>query len=177
MGVKFIPIFIVIVCLMYTTVWAESYWNLELNNKRADSTNSSAKSEEYKKYENDMVMGYFMALVPGFVVHGAGNFYAGNGKRGLLLLGLGSVGLIGSFLYAMGNVSASLTSGDVSTAGHIVGAVSLIMFFGSWIWDIATVEKEIRKRHPQNVHIMVGPIPSCNDYSHPVFGLKFSFNF
>ena len=65
-----------ILLLLHTALPAESYLRLELDNHRSDNAKQGNKARESgtsTEYEDDLVMGYFMAIVPGFFIHGAGN--------------------------------------------------------------------------------------------------------
>ena len=155
---RLIIITVLIMCLT-STLMAESYWHLALNDDSEDDADDSEiwswydPEEAYQEFEDDLVLGYFVAIVPGFFVHGAGNMYAGNGKRGLTLLGLELLSLVGLFFYGM--AGSSMLSSDVKTEIRIVGGVSFALFFGTWFWDIITVGEAVRDRHPDVVGLNI----------------------
>jgi hypothetical protein len=164
---RLIIIPVLILCLT-SSLMAESYWNLALNDDSGEDSDDSEiwswydPEEEYKEYEDDLMLGYFVAIVPGFFVHGAGNMYAGNGKRGLTLLGLEIVSLVGLFFYAMAEFGSSMSNSDVKTEGKVIGGVSFALFFGTWFWDVITVGQAVRDRHPDVVGMKVESKSSAN---------------
>ncbi|MBD3216778.1 MAG: hypothetical protein GF310_00785 [candidate division Zixibacteria bacterium] len=160
---KIARLFIVIILILCLTssLMAESYWSLALNDDSEDDSGDSEvwswydPQEAYQEFEDDLMLGYFVAIVPGFFVHGAGNMYAGNGKRGLTLLGLELLSLVGLFFYAMAEFGSSMSNSDVKTEGKVIGGVSFALFFGTWFWDIITVGGAIRDRHPDVVGLKI----------------------
>ena len=172
MKTKCIFTIIVLLFLQSATLWADSYWNLSLDTDQQEGGTYDANArEEYKK---DVLIGYFMAIVPGFFVHGAGNFYAGNAKRGTAILFIGTLSTV-AFVY--GGIAGAGGEGEMTTFGKIWMATSITLFFGTWLWDIMTVQDSIQDRH-QPVNLSIGPVQSI-DYSHndPVFGLNLSISF
>ena len=171
---------LLISCLICSVASADSYWNLSLNDNGSNSKNETGEKSPADKaqeaYLNDLYLGYFIAIVPGFYVHGLGNMYAGNWGRGLILFGveLASIPII--FLYGMG-----LADGEgegPNAAGHILGITVIGLFFGTWLWDIGTVGGQVGKRHPNRVKVHCGPLPlKSTQYNSPVFGLSLSINF
>lgn len=97
----------------------------------------------------DPNMALVYAAVPGFIVHGAGHFYAGNEKTGFVLLGiefvgilLGGIGTLREFGEAMGAAEES-PSPDL----YLLGAA--ILFFGTWTYDLIQAPSEVRKYNEQ----------------------------
>ena len=180
MKIKHIVSVIVLIFLLHTTLWADSHWNLSLNSDQQDEGKYDQKKQEKKlreEYKRDVMIGYLMAIGPGFIVHGAGNFYAGNSKRGAVMCIAGVVGTLGIFLYEISK-GLSENHGELSTRGKIVLAGSITLFFGSWLWDIATVEDSIRDRYPPSVKLSIAPLRINNRYdNHAVWGLNLSINF
>jgi uncharacterized MAPEG superfamily protein len=180
MKIKCVICLLLLLCLVYSQLSAESYWNLSLNEQEKDSADRRAEvaRKANKAYENDLIMGYFIALVPGLLVHGAGNIYAGNETRGLILLGVEGVSLVGLYFYALAAVTIVDSPKDPSTAENMLGAVSAAIFLGSWVWDIATVGGEIRKRHPAGVRVEFGALPSIDEHrDSPAFGVNLGIRF
>ena len=152
---------IVLIFLQSAILWGDSYWSLSLDTGQQDdpSDERQKKSDMIDNYEKDMLLGYFMAAVPGFFVHGAGNFYAGNVRRGAVLCLAGVVSSCGIILYNMGQ-ALDESSEPPTTGAKIWYGISLTLFFGSWLWDIMTVQDSIEDRHPSGANISFGPIQS-----------------
>ena len=175
MKIKCVICLLLLLCFVYSQLSAESYWNLSLNEQEKDSADRRAeeRSKANEDYANDLVTGYFFAFVPGFFVHGAGNLYAGNVDRGLILMGVEAVSIVGIFFWGMAHWST-----DISTGMHIVGYTSYALFFGSWMWDIFTVGGEIQKRHPARVRVEFGALPSIDEHrDSPAFGVNLGIRF
>jgi hypothetical protein len=84
----------------------------------------------------DPNMALFYAVVPGFVVHGAGHFYAEAKTTGWILIG-GEVISLGLLTYAIGvgigeSTNGSSSNGDAEIAGIIGGT----LFVSTWICDM-----------------------------------------
>ncbi len=107
----------------------------------------------YKEYERPDSLklkspntALFYALVPGFVVHGAGHFYAGKTKTGVILL---SMGTAGGVMVIGGGIGAAFATSGVSTRGQIVIATGAILFIGSWLYDVFVAPKVVEKEREQ----------------------------
>ncbi len=180
MKIKYVIFLLLLLCLVYSQLSAESYWNLSLKEHASDSVDirTIEHRKDDKAYENDLVLGYFIALGPGFFVHGAGNIYAGNGTRGLILMGVEALSIMGIFAYGMAQWGASERGEDVGAGVYIMGFTSFCLFFSSWVWDIATVGGEIQKRHPAGVRVEFGALPSIDgNGSDPAFGVNLGIRF
>jgi hypothetical protein len=172
MNMKKIISALLILLMIHTALPAETYLRLELDNHgsdNSDNVNGTQESQISKNYEDDMVMGYFMAIGPGIIVHGAGNMYAGKWPRGLLMFHAGLLGLYLLLAYAMGE--NRWEEGDHTW--YYLGALTL--FFGSYAWDIATVGGAIRERHPEGAQINFGILPGNDKNEHMLFGMRISF--
>jgi TM2 domain-containing membrane protein YozV len=101
----------------------------------AQQTNDSAKVADFesRKLKNPW-LAFGIALVPGAIIHGAGHFYAGRIGTGFVLLGSE---LIGTGLIGVGLISGIETITGEPREGWVIELeVGLILFVGSWIYDI-----------------------------------------
>ncbi|UCB51680.1 MAG: hypothetical protein JSV10_06735 [Candidatus Zixiibacteriota bacterium] len=74
------------------------------------------------------------ALVPGFVVHGAGHFYAGEKTAGWVLAG-GEILSVCLIAYAVGvSESGNGSTSDGNT--EIIGVFGGLLFAGTWMYDV-----------------------------------------
>lgn len=106
-----------------------------LNLLFAQQTNDSAKVANFdsRKLKNPWVA-FGIALVPGSIVHGAGHFYAGKIGTGFVLLGSE---LVGTGLIVVGLVGGVETITGEPREGWVIELeVGLVLFVGSWIYDI-----------------------------------------
>ena len=102
---------------------------------------SAKSSESFDEYHERLYMGYFIAFVPGFFVHGAGNMYGGRMRVGLTLF---SLGLSSSYLL----IASSLNEyGNHSTKDTLIIIGAVVVFLGTWIYDIATVDSAVREKY------------------------------
>jgi hypothetical protein len=169
---------LLILLLLHTALTAESYLRLELDNHRTENADTGKQKQTSgisKEYGDDLVMGYFMAIVPGFFVHGAGNMYADHWRTGLILSGVELVGIICFLAYAIPRAFNENNEGDETDKSILLLAVSNILFFGSYAWDIVTVGGAISERHPEGARISMGILPGNNENEHMLFGVRISF--
>jgi len=171
---------ILISCLTCSVASADSYWNLSLNENADNTSKSSGRSDQYYSYNRNVVTGYFIALVPGFFVHGLGNMYAENYGAGLMMLGLEAASL-GVFIIAAA-INSDEGSDNMSikfdAKSSVLAYVSLGLFLGSWVWDFITVGGEIEKRQKRKkVQVMFGQLPTFDSRNDPAFGLNLSISF
>lgn len=106
-----------------------------LNLLFAQQTNDSAKVANFdsRKLKNPWIA-FGIALVPGSIVHGAGHFYAGKIGTGFVLLGSE---LVGTGLIVVGLVGGIETITGEPREGWVIELeVGLVLFVGSWIYDI-----------------------------------------
>jgi hypothetical protein len=165
--------------MMHTALPAESFLKMELDNHQndnADKGNGTQEAQISKKYEDDLVMAYFMAIVPGFFVHGAGNMYAGKWPRGLILFNAGLLGTIG-ILRCTFTVSGENYWEEDANSDTWLLLGSLVLFFGSYAWDIFTVGSAIGDRHPESARFSMGMLPgkSLDNKEQMLFGIRISF--
>lgn len=91
------------------------------------------------------LVAFFIALIPGFVIHGLGYTYAGNKKAAVTL---GSIELLsivsfgaGMVLIAVGSITEAVTIGFADTEGNFNLAGTLVIggiagFIGTWVIDV-----------------------------------------
>ena len=138
---------LLMLCFACSSVSAATYWDLSLerhleNSNLPETQNQTDTSDEYVK---DIRMGYFYAVVPGFVVHGAGNMYGGRIGTGLTLFSLEVISVIGFTAAELQGWMGNSYGDDDKYAVIKVG--SIILFFGTWIYDILTVDTAIKTKH------------------------------
>jgi hypothetical protein len=119
-----------------------------LNLLFAQQTNDSAKVANFepRKLKNPWIA-LGIALVPGSIVHGAGHFYAGRIGTGFVLLGseLVGTGLIGvGLIRGIGTITGEPREGWV-----IELEVGLVLFVGSWIYDVVASPFAVMKRNQE----------------------------
>lgn len=114
--------------------------------------NSGGHTIYYPGYKSESTA-FFLALFPGFFVHGLGHFYAGDYTTGIILLGLGMLIVPGSIAEAAYAVADNKDDEGGVNAAHVAFGVGLAAFLGSWIYDIAhssvAVEKYNEKARAQ----------------------------
>lgn len=89
----------------------------------------------------------FYAVVPGFFVHGAGHFYAGEKTTGWMLVA-GEVLSLGMMTYAVGaGFAASMGGAPPSNDDDMIGIAGAILFISTWVYDIAGSPVAVQKRN------------------------------
>ncbi len=179
MKLIWVACFLLICGFAFSSLSAESYWNLSLNSNGENPATPEKDNpiEMSESYIDDLRMSYFMALVPGFVVHGAGNFYGGRTGTGLTLLSLELVSIYGILRTEwhgwMGNTNSEDDKNDIIKVG------SLILFFGTWIYDIVTVDSAIKDKYEdKKVRIsFLSPAKTSNEQRSYVMLLNLSIDF
>ena len=161
---------------------ADSHWNLALEDDGQSTEESSDNANQRRPYNRSAGVGFFMALVPGFFMHGLGNMYAGNTGTGFIMLctEAGSIGvlMLAFAVNTKGNGSGEPFDIKFDGAANVLLCISAGMFFGSWIWDIVTVGDEIQKRQKKRkVQVLFGQLSRIDSRNDPVFGLNLSINF
>jgi hypothetical protein len=111
-----------------------------------------------------------LAIVPGFLVHGSGHFYAGRPGTGALLLAAEVGSLYLTYLGVQDIQAASQNAdpadpdytGDTSQLSRGVGyaAVGIVIFLGSWLYDlagapIAVQEQEAKRKQASQTQGMI----------------------
>ncbi len=114
--------------------------NLVLSEQVYDSTRLSTRTSFKLK---SPYMAVFYSVIPGTVLHGAGHVYAGKIGTGLALFGAELAGL--------GLMSAGAIAGfgeeESSDRGETAGFVGLVLFFGSWVYDLIESPVAVNKRN------------------------------
>ena len=102
-----------------------------LTSTQIDSVNKGSSQSDSLRLKNPNTA-LLIAVVPGFVFHGSGHFYARKSLTGLALFATESVGLV---LWLQGSNFMGGSSGgpDSERAKFIIG---MGLFFGSWAYDL-----------------------------------------
>ena len=174
MRIKVLICMVLCTTLLCTTINAESYWNLALednSHSTDDQKQSKQSSQTYKEYHDDLLKGYLMAIFPGFIIHGLGNMSAGNGRFGGALLAVEISSLIGFFLFALSGIDGS--------SSEDIGVLSSVLFFGSWLLDIFTVGRAVKAKYKKRkVEISIlQPMPGKSMYKDCIGLVSLSINF
>ena len=92
-------------------------------------------------------MAIFYAVFPGFLVHGAGHFYAGENKIGWRLVAGEAVSLV-MMTYAVGVGFAEAMGGsDRGNDDDLIGIAGAILFISTWVYDLAGSPVAVQKRN------------------------------
>ena len=106
---------------------------------------SGQMNSEYKGYKQADSLklknpntALFYAAVPGFIVHGAGHFYAGKSETGIILF---TTGVIGGVMIASGAINTGWAEGWSTTEsserkGQALLITGGVLFLGSWLYDM-----------------------------------------
>jgi|GEM_PF-1056589 hypothetical protein len=123
-------------------------WN-EVRLIKHTTTGSSWLEETYITKEdaevNSLVVpldentGLQKAFFPGFIMHGAGQFYAKNQNMGMSLLSAEIVSVIIMGI-SLNEVLGPNDQGDSLNVSRIVFFSGLTMFAASWLWDVFTAK-------------------------------------
>jgi hypothetical protein len=102
-----------------------------LTASQIDSVNKGSSQSDSLRLKNPNTA-LLIAVIPGFVFHGSGHFYARKSLTGLALLATESVGLMvwrrgGNFLGS---------SGGGTDAEQVQFIIGMALFFGSWAYDL-----------------------------------------
>lgn len=102
-----------------------------LTSSQIDSVNKGSVQSDTLRLRNPNTA-LLIAVVPGFVFHGSGHFYARKSLTGLALVAVEATGLI---LWLRGSNFMGGSSGgpDTEQAEFITG---MALFFGSWAYDL-----------------------------------------
>lgn len=116
----------------------------------------------------------FLALVPGFIIHGLGHYYAGYPRTGnVLLITEGS-----SFVFFFLAFGLALDDSDsIDTAG-VLAVGAFFGFLGSWAYDIIGAPLVIRKNNKkvlENLSVHPWYLPSGKDSGR--FGIQLRFRY
>jgi hypothetical protein len=142
---------------------AEAAWNgpssFLLAQHREDSIGvQGVGSRELK----DAGVAFLYAAGPGFLVHGAGHFYAGKTKTGAVLLGSEVVGGALLFIGAFGKGVSQMEGGEPWEYGDILMVFGGILFLGSWAYDMIGAPLAVQKENREllkrsNLHLEFDP--------------------
>jgi len=125
-----------------------NYWSYLYTQEsgRMDSIYKGDKKTDSLKLKNPNTA-LFYAAVPGFFVHGAGHFYAGKSKIGMILL---TTGTLGGLMFIVGEFAAAWQKHDITTGTEITIIAGGTLFFGTWLYDIFRAPKIVEA---QNINI------------------------
>ena len=115
-------------------------------NQSAADTVSSKSLKNKNLILKDPNEALFYAIVPGFVVHGAGHFYAGETKTGIALL---ATELVSFGFYVVGVLEGlgETESGEDHSGAYFATAV--VLFMGSWGFDIFRAPMMVMKQNQE----------------------------
>jgi hypothetical protein len=118
-------------------------------NQSPDDTGRSKYANNKSLRLKDPNKALLYAAIPGFVVHGAGHFYAGKTKTGLLLLGTELVAF--AFLVQSALLDwAEAESGAKQPVDPVVPlAIGTVLFYGCWLYDLFASPGEVKKRNEE----------------------------
>jgi hypothetical protein len=85
------------------------------------------------------------AIIPGFIVHGAGHFYAGEKTTGWILVA-GEALSLSLLTYSIGVGIGESTNGSTSNGeAEIIGIFAGTLFLGSWVYDLIGAPKAVQR--------------------------------
>ncbi len=127
--------------------------SLSLAQHQQDSIRvNGAVSTELK----DPEVALLYAAVPGFFVHGAGHFYAGEKTTGWVLVG-GEILSLCIMTYAVGIGLSESTNGSISSRdADVIGIFGGALFVGTWVYDIMGAPLAV---HKENQRLLQGNRP------------------
>jgi TolB-like protein/TM2 domain-containing membrane protein YozV len=99
--------------------------------------------EDYESLKKDRTIATFLALFPGMLLHGIGNFYAGDTQTGLWLLGLEGLSIA-----MMGLGSLTFPSAPDPAIGALV--IGELVFIATWVYDIILTQSAL-ERYNENL--------------------------
>jgi hypothetical protein len=89
------------------------------------------------------------AIIPGFIAHGAGHFYAGEKTTGWILVA-GEALSLSLLTYSIGVGIGESTNGSTSNGeAEIVGIFAGTLFLGSWIYDLIGAPKAVQRNNQE----------------------------
>jgi hypothetical protein len=128
-------------CKQETYVSRKHWENIRLhhsyNSFFAQQTQDTArtKTPDSLKLKNPNVA-FFYAFVPGFFVHGAGHFYAGEKKTGWILVA-GEVVSLGVLTFsALVGLGESMDGSPTTIDIDALALAGTIIFIGTWVYDL-----------------------------------------
>ncbi|MGB2696486.1 MAG: hypothetical protein WBD28_01345 [Candidatus Zixiibacteriota bacterium] len=115
------------------------------NQSPADTASSKYASNKSLTLK-DPKEALFYAIVPGFVVHGAGHFYAGETKTGIALLATELMSF-GFYVVAVLEGLGKTESREDHSGAY--AATAVVLFMGSWGFDIFRAPKMVMKQNQE----------------------------
>lgn len=88
------------------------------------------------------------AFIPGIIVHGSGHFYVGKTKTGFLLLGAEVAGACIVVVSGLAGFAAA-ESGEHSTEAELGAFGGLMLFVGSWAYDVLMSPIVVKKQNKE----------------------------
>ena len=149
--------FIVVVSLLLTT--PSSSW----------ATKSDGPKSKGKETKTSPSFAFGMALGPGALIHGLGNYSAGEKKTGAILFAI-ELFSIGMILADNGKADNSQGLGGRATDGSM-GAVGRALFAGTYLYDVfsaAGAAQRRNKRVERNSAVTFQLEPVVKDYRQPL---------
>ena len=147
---------------------AEAAWNGPSSVLLAQHQEDSIGVEGVGSRElKDAGVAFLYAAGPGFLVHGAGHFYAGKTKTGAVLLGSEVVGGALLFIGGFGKGVSQMEGGEPWKYGDILMVFGGMLFFGSWIYDMIGAPLAVQKENREllqrsDVHLRFDPDPTSH---------------
>jgi len=96
----------------------------------------------------------FYAVMPGMFYHGAGHFYAGEGRTALILFMTGSVGSLVALTWVMGDPAPEMDDEASNGESQIDDEtrdralwVAAVLFFGTWIYDLVDAPLAVKRQN------------------------------
>lgn len=117
-----------------------------LTSTQIDSVNKGSSQSDSLRLKNPNTA-LLIAVVPGFVFHGSGHFYARKSLTGLALFATESVGLI-LWLRGINPFGGSGGSHDTEQVEYITG---MALFFGSWAYDLIGAPLAVNKENEKSM--------------------------
>jgi hypothetical protein len=122
---------------------------LYTQNQSPDDTGSSKYANNKNLRLKDTSKAILYAAIPGFVVHGAGHFYAGKTKTGLLLLGTEVLSLAFLVVGALAEFGQSESGGKADVDPGLFFVSGTVLFYGSWLYDLFASPGAVKKRNEE----------------------------
>lgn len=122
---------------------------LHAQNQSPGDTGSSKYADNKNLRLKDPNKAILYAAVPGFVVHGAGHFYAGKTKTGLVLLGTEVLSFAFLAVGALAEFGQSESGGKADVDPRLFFVSGTALFYGSWLYDLFASPGEVKKRNEE----------------------------
>jgi hypothetical protein len=103
------------------------------------------KTTESLKLKNPNIA-FFYAFIPGFFVHGAGHFYAGEKKTGWILVA-GEVVSLGVLTFSGLVGFAQAMGGESSISSDMLALTGSVIFIGTWVYDLIGAPIAVKKNN------------------------------